>query len=136
MKSTTPDQDLGERIERLVREEISTIREAVRGAVERAFAAALAGDVAARPQQGRPATRQAGKRRATSEVAALGERLCAAVCERPGETMSVLAPLVGATSRELHRPATLLRRAGRIRSVGTRHATRYFPMATVAEAAE
>jgi uncharacterized coiled-coil protein SlyX len=58
-----------------------------------------------------------------------GAWLYAAVCERPGETMSVLAPIVGATARELNRPATRLRQAGRIRSVGTRHATRYFPMA-------
>jgi len=39
----------------------------------------------------------------------------------------VIAPTVGATPRELRRPSLLLRRAGRVRSVGQRHATRYFP---------
>jgi hypothetical protein len=42
--------------------------------------------------------------------------------------MALLAPMVGATARELHRPATLLKQSGRIRSVGTRNAARYFPM--------
>jgi hypothetical protein len=55
-----------------------------------------------------------------------------AVCAKPGETMAVLAPMVGASAREVHRPMTLLRRAGRVRAVGTRHTTRYFPMATAA----
>lgn len=44
--------------------------------------------------------------------------------------MAVLAPRVGATPRELNRPALLLRRTGRVRSVGQRQATRYFPMAS------
>jgi hypothetical protein len=47
----------------------------------------------------------------------------------PGETMTVIAPTVGATARELNRPMLRLKQAGRVRSVGTRHATRYFPMA-------
>jgi hypothetical protein len=37
---------------------------------------------------------------------------------------------VGATAQELNQPMLRLKRAGRIRSVGTRHATRYFPMAS------
>ena len=68
-----------------------------------------------------------GPRRASAEVAALGERLYEAVCAQPGETMSVLAPELGKTPRELHRPMMVLRRAGRVRSVGQRHQTRYFP---------
>jgi hypothetical protein len=47
--------------------------------------------------------------------------------------MIVLAPVVGSTARELNRPVSLLKRAGRIRSVGTRHATRYLPMAREAQ---
>ena len=43
--------------------------------------------------------------------------------------MSVIAPVVGATARELNRPMLRLKQVGRVRSVGTRHATRYFPMA-------
>ena len=42
--------------------------------------------------------------------------------------MATLAPHVGATARELSRPTKLLKDAGRIRIVGERTATRYFPL--------
>ncbi len=42
--------------------------------------------------------------------------------------MSVLAPAVGVTSRELHRCVRQLKDVGRIRSAGQRSETRYFPM--------
>lgn len=61
-------------------------------------------------------------------MAALSERLCEAVCARPGEVMTVLGPALGASPRELHRPMAVLKAAGRVRSVGQRHLTRYFPM--------
>jgi hypothetical protein len=59
-----------------------------------------------------------------------------AICAKPGETMVVLAPMVGGTARELNRPMMRLKRAGRVRVVGTRSSARYFPMANEAEAAE
>ena len=68
-----------------------------------------------------------GRRRGPAEMAALGERLYEAVCAQPGETMSVLAPEIGKTPRELQRPMLALKRAGRVRSVGQRHQTRYYP---------
>jgi hypothetical protein len=60
-------------------------------------------------------------------MAALAERLYEAVCAQPGETMSVLGPGLGKPSRDLHRPMMALKRAGRVRSVGKLHQTRYFP---------
>jgi hypothetical protein len=68
-------------------------------------------------------------RRPSDEIVALSERFYETLCQSPGETMSVLAPIVGATARDLNRPMLLLKRAGRIRSVGMKHGTRYFPMA-------
>jgi hypothetical protein len=59
---------------------------------------------------------------------ALEERLYEAIRRHPGETMAVISPAVGATPRALNRPATTLRRTGRVRSVGQRQYTRYFPM--------
>lgn len=44
--------------------------------------------------------------------------------------MTTLAAAVGASARELSRPVQLLKRSGRIRSVGQRQATRYFPIAS------
>ena len=127
--------DLAEGIERLVREYISTIRLAAAGAVERGVAAGTGGEAASGGKQ-RPASAarsRSGSRRAADEIGALSERLYEALCRTPGETMTVLAPAVGATARELSRPAFLLKRAGRIRSAGTKHQTRYFPMAGEAQ---
>jgi len=62
-------------------------------------------------------------------MAALGERLYEAVRANPGEGMTVLMAEVGGTARDLNRPMMLLKRTGRVRSVGQRHQTRYFPMA-------
>lgn len=62
-------------------------------------------------------------------MAGLSDRLYAAICANPGALMTVLSAHVGATPRELNRPALILKRAGRVRSVGQRQQTRYFPMA-------
>jgi hypothetical protein len=58
----------------------------------------------------------------------LAEKLYEAVRANPGETMTVLMAKVGGTARALNRPMTVLKRAGRVRSVGERHHTRYYPM--------
>jgi hypothetical protein len=125
MTNTTTPQALGERIERLVQEYISETRVAAQAAMDRAFAPRGGATAAPRKPGGAPRT---SSRRPSTEVAALGERLYAAVCEKPGESMTVLAPVVGGSARHLQRPMALLKRAGRVRSVGRRQGTRYFPM--------
>lgn len=126
MTNTTTHQALGERIERLVQEYMSATRVAAQAAMDRAFATNVSTKVKKQRQEETPRT---SHRRPSAELATLGGRLCEAVRATPGETMTVLAPMVGASPRELLRPMTLLKRAGRVRSVGTRQATRYFPMA-------
>lgn len=124
--------DLADGIERLVREYISTVGLAAQGAVERAVASSNGGRSAPSTSAKRTASAtpsRQGARRPADEIGALSERLYEAVCQAPGETMSVLAPKIGSTARELNRPMLALRRAGRIRSVGTKFQTRYFPMA-------
>jgi hypothetical protein len=125
MANTTIPQELGERIERLVQEYISATRIAAHAAMDRAFACKAEAKVRQR-QASR--SRKSGARRASSEVAELSERLYEAVCANPGKVMTVLAPLVGGSARELWRPMAVLKQAGRVRSVGTRAATRYFPI--------
>jgi len=124
--------DLAQGIEHLVRDYISTIRIAAQGAIERAVAASVGGvaspSAKKRPPSAAPSSRQ-GARRPSEEIGALSERFYEALCRSPGEKMAVLAPMIGATARDLNRPMLVLKRAGRIRSVGTKHATRYFPMA-------
>jgi hypothetical protein len=133
MAKTTSNEELATRIEQLVREHIAESRRTAQQAVERAFASTTP----ARSTRSKSATKSAavGRRRPPEEVAALGDRLYAAICTNPGEGMARLAAEIGASVRELHRPMTRLRRAGRIRSVGSRHLTRYFPMAAEAASA-
>lgn len=133
MTKTTSTQELGRHIEQLVEEHIAASRRAAREAVERAFATANRGKPLTKPAP-QSTTGRTFKRRPPDEVAALGDRLYRAVCGSPGTAMTVLASEVGATVRELNRPMTLLKRAGRVRSVGARHLTRYFPMAGKAAA--
>ncbi len=132
MTHITSNQELGERIERLVQQHIAESRRAAQEAVERAFASAAKERGGTRP---RPRVKSASdKRRTPEEIAALGERFYQAVCAKPGETMTVLATDVGASAGELNRPMTLLKRTGRVRSAGSRNNTRYFPMANEVEA--
>jgi hypothetical protein len=138
----TTNQGLAEQIEQLVRDHLAANRAAVAAAVERAFAGANAvagGD--ARPSRAtsadaRPKARaKPAPRRAVEEVAALGERFYAALCRSPGEPMTTLAPHVGASPRALQVAVARLKRAGRVRAVGQRQGTRYFPMTTTPAAA-
>ena len=121
-----PRQTLSEQIEQLVREHIEASHRAAAEAVERAFAASSA---VSRATPSRSRRRATSRRRGPDELVALGEQLYAAVLAEPGETMAVLAPAVGVTPRELHRPMMTLKREGRVRSVGQRHQTRYYPTA-------
>ena len=128
MTNTNSDQDLIQGIERLVREHIAATRNAAKVALERAFSSEAEAEAArGAPRRVKPS--EGLKRRASAEVAALGERFYRAVCAKPGETMTVLSSEVGASARELHRSVTLLKQAGRVRAVGSRSLTRYFPMA-------
>lgn len=128
------NRELQDKVERLVRELVDAHIEETRAAVAAAVARALGASAMAMPanavkkkQQQQPQPRNAGRRRPPEEVAALAERLYAQVCAKPGEPMLAFATELGATPRELHRPMMTLKRAGRVRSVGERHRTRYFP---------
>ena len=132
MSKITSNQELGERIEQLVQEHIAASRRAAQEALERAFLSAASPPTRARAR--RQVKSASDKRRTPEEIATVGERFYQAVCAKPGETMAVLAADVGASAAELNRPMTLLNRAGRVRSAGSRSRTRYFPMANEVEA--
>jgi hypothetical protein len=134
----TTNHELAEQIERLVRDHIAAIRTAAAGAVERAFAAtnSAASGPPQRTRVGNAAARaKPAPRRAAEEVAALAEAFYAALRRSPGETMATLAAQVGASPRAMHVAVARLKRAGRVRAVGQRQFTRYFPMTTAAAAA-
>lgn len=122
---------LVEQIENLVRAHVEATQESAVAALARAFGAVTSPPGAARKTPDtEPRQRASAGRRSAAELLALSERLCEAVLAEPGETMTRLAPKVGATPRDLARPMAMLRRAGRVRSVGQRHQTRYFPAIT------
>jgi|SRR5436190_112201 len=134
----TTNNELTEQIERLVRDHIATIRATAAAAVERAFGAtsSVAGSPLQRTRVASAATRtKPAPRRSAEEVAALAEAFYTALRRSPGETMATLAPQAGASPRALQVAVARLKRAGRVRAVGQRQFTRYFPMTTAAAAA-
>lgn len=125
---TNTNDDLGKRIEQMIAEHIAATRKVAQEAVERALAASgAAPTVPARRVRARAG--ESGKRRVAADIAALGERFYHVVCSKPGETMTVLAAQVGASPQELHLAVARLKEAGRVRAVGQRSQTRYFPLA-------
>jgi hypothetical protein len=137
----TTNNELAEQIERLVRDHIAAIRATAVAAVERAFGAtsSVAGSPPQRTRVASAATRakraKPAPRRAAEEVAGLAEAFYAALRRSPGETMATLAPQTGASPRALQVAVARLKRAGRVRAVGQRQFTRYFPMTTAAASA-
>lgn len=122
------EQKIESAVERLVREHLAVMEAAASAAVREGFRRATRPTSPTQRGGKSPSRRSPSRRRAREEMAELQERLYEAVCAHPGETMTVLAQAMGSTPRELNRPATLLRRSGRVRSAGQRHSTRYFPM--------
>ena len=120
MKTT----NLAEQIDKLVRDHIAQVHADAAAALERAFASS-----STTPSRTKPAARKrkTSTRRDPGVVAELAERLHAQVVAEPGEAMTVHAKALETSVRDLHRPMTLLKRAGRLRTVGVRNNTRYFP---------
>lgn len=130
---TNTTVELEKQIEQMVAAHVAALRKAAQGAVERAFAAAASAAAPPAVAPSRPrAARAAGKRRAKSELSALGERFFEVLSRKPGETMGVLSAEVGASPVELHRAVARLREAGRVRTIGERSQMRYFPLSASA----
>jgi hypothetical protein len=126
----TTSNDLPKQIEDLVRQHVDALRASAAAAVARAFAA-MPASLSARPSTPtRPVRprKKAAPRRAPEELVVLGERFYAVLCQRPGETMTTLAPQVGVAPRVLQVAVARLRRAGRVRVIGKKQQTRYYPM--------
>ena len=119
-------QDLAEQLEVLVTEYIAEGHRAAQQALERAFSASAT--KSKRPASKTP-KRSTGPHRSPKQIAELGERLYELVCAQPGESMVVFAAELGESVCALQRPMFRLKRAGRVRTVGQRHQTRYFPAA-------
>jgi hypothetical protein len=131
----TTNHELADQIEQLVRRHIEVTRTAATAAVERAFEDAGPSPSSRPTTSGRRQRTKWAPKRPTAELAALGERFYEVLCRSPGSTMATLAPQVGTTPRVLQVAVARLKRARRVRAVGQRQHTRYFPMtSTVATA--
>jgi hypothetical protein len=126
--ASTPEQ-LANAIESLVASYVDEVREAAQQALERSLC--RRGAAARRPAKGTahrpPSPKLATKRRTAAELDETCEKLCALVRTRPGESIVALAEELGALAGTLQRPMAKLRAEGKVRSVGERHLTRYFP---------
>ena len=129
MTTTTKslEQKIQAAVEELVREHLSACEVAAAVAVRDAFR--RTSSPSSKSSRSKTVRSQPpAPRRSPDEMADVTERLYDAIRRHPGETMAVIAPAVGAPPRALNRPATSLRNKGRVRSVGQRQYTRYFPM--------
>ncbi len=125
MNSTNASQGLGEKIETVIQAHLSQLRNEITESINRAFAADTA--VPKRIPAAAKSVRSGTQRREPSELNAMAEEFHAAVCENPGATMTALAAKLGRSAVQLSRPVARLKQAGRVRSVGERQFTCYFP---------
>ena len=122
ISTSSLEQKIQTTVEQLMREHLAACETAVAAAVReglRRAAESSGGRRGAKTSR----RRAPSQRRSREHLAQLERRLYEAVCAQPGETMVVLAKAVGASSRELSRPAMRLRHQGRIRSAGQRQYT-------------
>ncbi len=81
----------------------------------------------AAPRRRSRAGRTPTPRRSSAEMRALEERLLQEVWATPGEGMGVLSPRVGASPTQLQVPVARMKAARKLKTVGERQFTRYFP---------
>ena len=128
----TPEQ-LAEAIDTLVTSYLDEVRRIAQQALVRSFGQQPASKPKSQANGVGPVPRRKqAERRSPEELAMLADKLHQRVCARPGESMAALAVAMEETAVTLHLPMTKLKAEGRVRSVGERHLTRYFP--TVARA--
>ena len=121
----TNPTSLADQIEHLVREHMVQTQQEILEALSRAFGSkkpVRTNESATVSRKGR------GVKRDAQELAALEERFYETVCARPGETMTVLAAHLNMSPRTLKQGMVRCKRAGRVRSVGQRQSTKYFPL--------
>lgn len=122
---------LQQQVESALREYMLAGRAAIMTALERAFAGTSSTPGAQTKLAANRASNasRAGKRRTASELAALSERLYEVIAAHPGEGMIALSARMDVSGSQLQCAVARLRSAERIRTVGVRQQTRYFPRA-------
>lgn len=133
MSAPKTPEELARRIESLVAAYVSEAERVAQAALSHSFSNAhdrpgkKSTPASAKPST--PNSRQQSSRRTPQQLADLADQLAARVVDQPGESMASFAKHMGVSVRDMHRPMTMLKDQGRVRSVGQRTLTRYFPAA-------
>lgn len=127
MKNPNTTMELAGAIEMLIGSYMNEVRGAAQLAVERAFDRAANGRQSRRRPSASGAIKTDGRRRTAAELDQTCHALCEAVRTHPGSSMAALAEKLGGDAKSLQRPMAKLKLAGRVRSVGKRRLTRYYP---------
>jgi hypothetical protein len=135
---TNLQQSIEQQVGAFVRSISELVRRTAIDALERAIVVPAVGFAGVEDQQKRRRTsngkgkqrpgRKLSPPREPAELAALTERLYAAIGSHPGETMEVLAPAVGCPAKQLRVSIEHLLTRERVKKAGERRSTRYFPM--------
>ena len=72
--------------------------------------------------------KQSSPSRSSEEIATLSAKFLTVVQDNPGQLMSTLAPKLGLKANQLRVPATRLKATKKIKTIGNRSSTRYFPV--------
>ena len=116
-------------VEALIQQQVAVYEARLREALGRKLSTGRSSRSSRRKKRTKSTAAKSGARRRTpDELQALAERFFSAVESAPGETMMTLAARLGLRAQELERPVVRLRKAGRIKTVGERSRTRYYPM--------
>jgi hypothetical protein len=127
MKIPSTTKELAGAIESLIGSYMAGVREAAQQAVERATVRFAAARPTRGGRTGSSIPPASANRRTAAELAGVCDALYEVVRTHPGASMVTLAEKMGAEMRILQRPMATLRATGRVRSVGQRHLTRYYP---------
>ncbi len=90
-------------------------------------AAPVATKPAAAPKAAAASKRKPGAKRAPEEIQQTTDKLLARISQNPGERIEEIAKALGTTTKDLTLPVKKLLSDKKIRSQGTRRATKYFP---------
>jgi hypothetical protein len=121
-------QAIENRVEAMISEVITLLRESAMEALSRALHAPSRLVVATKSTKGQKRVGTVKPHRSVETILKLSEQLYGQMVQTPGETMARYASNLAMTRAELVVPGKRLKAAGRVRSVGERTHTRYFPM--------
>ncbi len=117
-------------IEALIQQQVAAYEARLREALGRRLAPRRAASQRQKTGLSTASSRRqaAAPRRSAEELRALGDAFFSAVAASPGETMTTLAAGLGLRTKDLERPVLRLKREERVKTVGERNHTRYYPM--------